>query len=155
MHVVGIRRELAERHPWLPGAVLKAFEQSKEIGMAKLSDTSATKVTLPFVEEALRDARALMGEDFWSYGVDKNRKTLDYFLGHHHAQGLSPRRVSVDELFHPATYESVQAVRIGGELHLSGKALEQLGFRPGLLVKLPDFDAIGDQVPVGANVIGR
>ena len=106
MHVVGIRRELAERHPWLPGAVFKAFEQSKEIGMAKLSDTSSTKVTLPFVEEALRDARALMGEDFWSYGVDKNRKTLDYFLGQHHAQGLSPRRVSVDELFHPATYES-------------------------------------------------
>ena len=106
MHVVGIRRELAERHPWLPGAVLKAFEQSKEIGMAKLSDTSATKVTLPFVEEALRDARALMGEDFWSYGVDKNRKTLDYFLGQHHAQGLSSRRVSVDELFHPATYKS-------------------------------------------------
>ena len=105
MHVVGIRRELAERHPWLPGAVLKAFEQSKEIGMAKLSDTSATKVTLPFVEEALRDARALMGEDFWSYGVDKNRKTLDYFLGQHHAQGLSSRRVSVDELFHPATFE--------------------------------------------------
>jgi 4,5-dihydroxyphthalate decarboxylase len=106
MHVVGIRRELAERHPWLPGAVFKAFEQSKEIGMAKLSDTSATKVTLPFVEEALRDARALMGEDFWSYGVDKNRKTLDYFLGQHHAQGLSSRRVSVDEMFHPATYES-------------------------------------------------
>jgi 4,5-dihydroxyphthalate decarboxylase len=106
MHVVGIRRELAERHPWLPGAVFKAFEQSKEIGMAELSDTSATKVTLPFVEEALRDARALMGEDFWSYGVDKNRKTLDYFLGQHHAQGLSSRRVSVDELFHPATFES-------------------------------------------------
>jgi 4,5-dihydroxyphthalate decarboxylase len=106
MHVVGIRLELAERHPWLPGAVFKAFEQSKEIGVAKLSDTSATKVTLPFVEEALRDARALMGEDFWSYGVDKNRKTLDYFLGQHHAQGLSSRRVSVDEMFHPATYES-------------------------------------------------
>jgi 4,5-dihydroxyphthalate decarboxylase len=106
MHVVGIRRELAERHPWLPGSVFKAFEQSKEVGLAKLSDTSATKVTLPFVEEAVRDARALMGEDFWSYGVDKNRKTLDYFLGQHYAQGLSSRRVSVDEMFHPATFES-------------------------------------------------
>ncbi len=106
MHVVGIRRELAERHSWLPGAVLKAFEQAKEAALTKLSDTSSTKVTLPFVEEALRDARALMGEDFWSYGVDKNRKTLDYFLGQHHAQGLSSRRVSVDEMFHPGTYES-------------------------------------------------
>ena len=63
-------------------------------------------VTLPFVEETLKDARAAMGEDFWSYGVEPNRKVLDYFLGQHHAQGLSSRRVSVDELFHPATYET-------------------------------------------------
>ena len=106
MHVVGIRRTLAEKHPWLPGAVFKAFEQAKAAGMEKLSDTSATKVTLPFVEEALRNARALMGEDYWSYGVEKNRKVLDYFLAQHHAQGLSSRRVAVDELFHPGTYEA-------------------------------------------------
>jgi 4,5-dihydroxyphthalate decarboxylase len=106
MHVVGIRRALAEQHPWLPGAVFKAFAQAKELGLKRLSDTSSTKVTLPFVEEALRDARALMGEDFWSYGVEPNRKVLDYFLGQHHAQGLSPRRVLVDELFHPGTLES-------------------------------------------------
>ena len=106
MHVVAIRRTLAEKHPWLPGAVFKAFEQAKAVGMEKLSDTSATKVTLPFVEEALRNARALMGEDYWSYGVEKNRKVLDYFLAQHHAQGLSSRRVAVDELFHPGTYEA-------------------------------------------------
>ena len=46
-----------------------------------------------------------MGEDFWSYGVEPNRKVLDYFLGQHHAQGLSARRLSVGELFHPGTYE--------------------------------------------------
>jgi len=106
MHVVGIRRTLAERHPWLPGAVFKAFEQAKELGVERLSDTSSTKVTLPFVEETLREVRALMGEDYWSYGVDKNRKVLDYFLGQHHAQGLSPQLVKVEELFHPATFET-------------------------------------------------
>ena len=47
-----------------------------------------------------------MGEDYWSYGVDKNRATLETFLRHHHAQGLSSRRLSVDEIFHPATYET-------------------------------------------------
>jgi 4,5-dihydroxyphthalate decarboxylase len=106
MHAVGIRRVLADKHPWLPGAVLKAFEQAKAAGLAKLSDTSATKVTLPFVEERLAEARALMGHDFWSYGVEPNRKVLDYFLAQHHAEGLSARRLSVDELFHPATYET-------------------------------------------------
>src|ERR1700739_4227195 len=106
MHALGIRRALAARHPWLPGAVLKAFEAAKHAALQKLSDTSATKVTLPFVEERLAEARALMGQDFWSSGVEPNRKVLDYFLAQHHAEGLSPRRLSVDELFHPATYET-------------------------------------------------
>jgi 4,5-dihydroxyphthalate decarboxylase len=106
MHVLGIRRELAERHPWLAGAVLKAFEQAKRLAVERLADTAATSVTLPFVEEALKDTRVLMGQDFWSYGVAPNRKVLDYFLGQHHAQGLSSRRVTIDELFHPATYET-------------------------------------------------
>ncbi len=106
MHLVGVRRELAEQHPWLPAAVLKAFERSKAIALEKLADTSSAKVTLPFVEEMLRDARAFMGQDFWSYGVEPNRKVLDYFLAQHHAQGLSSRRLAVDELFHPATYET-------------------------------------------------
>jgi 4,5-dihydroxyphthalate decarboxylase len=47
-----------------------------------------------------------MGDDFWSYGVEANRKVLDYFLAQHHGEGLSSRRVQVDELFHPATYET-------------------------------------------------
>jgi 4,5-dihydroxyphthalate decarboxylase len=106
MHLVGVRRELAEAHPWLPGAVLKAFEQAKAAALVQLSDTSATKVTLPFVEERLAEARALLGEDFWSYGVAPNRKTLETFLRHHHAQGLSSRLVTADELFHPGTLEA-------------------------------------------------
>ena len=106
MHILGIRGSLAEQHPWLPAAVAKAFEQAKALALAKLSDTSATKVTLPFVEESLRGARRLMGEDFWSYGLGPNRHVLEYFLQHHHRQGLSSRLLSPEELFHPATLET-------------------------------------------------
>ena len=105
MHLLGVRRALAERHPWLPGALVKAFTRAKAIAMARLADPSATKVTLPFVEEALVAARALMGEDYWSYGLGSNRATLAAFLRHHHAQGLSPRLVGVEELFHPGAVE--------------------------------------------------
>jgi 4,5-dihydroxyphthalate decarboxylase len=108
MHLVGVRRELAERHPWLPAAALKAFERSKAAALERLSDTAAAKVTLPFVEEQLRSARRLMGEDFWPYGLAANRDVLDKFLEHHHRQGLSARRVAVEELFHPATHDTVR-----------------------------------------------
>ena len=106
MHLIGIRRTLADRHPWLPVAVFKAFEQSKTAALAALSDTAATKVTLPFVEETLKSVRELMGHDFWSYGVEPNRHTLEVFLRHHHSQGLSPRLMKVEEMFHPSAYET-------------------------------------------------
>lgn len=106
MHVLGIRRTLAEQHPWLPGAVAKAFEKSKSVALQKLSDTSATKVTLPFIEDQLRAARQLLGEDFWSYGFAANRHVLSRFLERHHAEGLSSRLLQPEELFHPASLES-------------------------------------------------
>ena len=106
MHVTGIRRTLVERHPWLPAAVLKAFTQAKSKCLEELEDTSASKCTLPFVEEELKAARELMGHDFWSYGLAPNRKVLETFLRHHHAQGLSARLLKPEELFHPSTHES-------------------------------------------------
>jgi 4,5-dihydroxyphthalate decarboxylase len=106
MHVVGIRKELAQQHRWLPAAVFKAFSESKARALELLADTSATKVTLPFVEEQLKAARETLGQDFWSYGVEKNRKTLQAFLHHHHAQGLSARKLALEEIFDPSTYES-------------------------------------------------
>ena len=67
---------------------------------------AATKVTLPFVEEQIRRTKRLMGDDYWAYGVDASRPTLDAFLDAHHAQGLSKRRLRTDELFHPSTLET-------------------------------------------------
>jgi 4,5-dihydroxyphthalate decarboxylase len=106
MHMVGVRRTLVEQHPWLPAAVLKAFTRAKSICLALLEETSASKVTLPFMEEQVRAARELMGADFWPYGIPANRKSLEYFLAQHHQQGLSSRLVKVEELFHPTTFES-------------------------------------------------
>ena len=106
MHLLGLRRTIAEAHPWLPAALFKAFDASKAQALAHLTDVSATKVTMPFVEENLRAARKLMGWDFWPYGIEPNRHVLESFLKHHHAQGLSSRVLDVDELFHPSTRET-------------------------------------------------
>jgi len=105
MHLIGARRTIVDEHPWLPAALLKAFEQSKQLALARLNDTSATKITLPFVEEQLQSARTLMGREFWPYGVEPNRHVLEAFLASHHLQGLSPRRLVIEELFHPSTLE--------------------------------------------------
>lgn len=105
MHLVGVRRSLVEQHRWLPAAVFKAFGEAKQVGLAKLEDLSAFKVMLPFAAEQLEQIQALMGRDFWPYGAHENAVTLNAFLHHHHAQGLSPRKLEIEDLFHPATLE--------------------------------------------------
>ncbi|MBV1868607.1 MAG: ABC transporter substrate-binding protein [Marinosulfonomonas sp.] len=106
MHLLGVRKSLAEAHPWLPGALFKAFSAAKSMAEIALDDTSATKVTMPFVEDNLHRARALMGRNIWSYGVAGNEATLNSFLDYHHREGLSEKRLTIEQLFHPATLES-------------------------------------------------
>ena len=93
MHVLGVRKELAAQHPWLPVALYKAFDAAKNIALERLADPSAPKTSLPFLEEQITAAQRLMGRDYWPNGVAANRSTLDAFLAHHHDQGLSQRRV--------------------------------------------------------------
>jgi 4,5-dihydroxyphthalate decarboxylase len=105
MHLLGVRKELVARHPWLPVALYKAFDAAKDIALARLADPSAPKTSLPFLEEQIAAAQQLMGRDYWPNGVAANRATLEAFLAHHHDQGLSKRKVAVAELFASTTYE--------------------------------------------------
>ena len=61
---------------------------------------------MPFVQDNLKIVKYLMGDNFWSYGIADNAGTLDTFCEIHYQQGLSPRRLSVEELFHPSTFEA-------------------------------------------------
>src|SRR5262249_42464977 len=106
MHVTGIRRTLVEAHPWLPAAVLKAFEQAKAKCLEELEDTATSKCTLPFVDDQLKAARALMGHHFWSYGLAPTRRVRGTSLRHPHSEGLSRRLGTREEIFHPSTHES-------------------------------------------------
>jgi len=106
MHLLGVRKALLEQHPWIAGNVVKAFEEAKNLAAADLIDIAAPKVMLPFLAEHLEALQSLLGEDIWPYGLEKNRVVLETFLRHHHAQGLSERLVSIEELFDPASLDS-------------------------------------------------
>lgn len=106
MHLVGIRKELVDAMPWLPASVYKAFVQAKAAAEAWLDEVAALTVTLPWITAELEATRAVMGPDFWPYGLDANLKTLDAVTRYSHDQGLSARRVKPAELFHPSTLES-------------------------------------------------
>jgi 4,5-dihydroxyphthalate decarboxylase len=105
MHLVGIRKTLAEKYPWLATSVYKAFCEAKARAMIDLRDVNALMVTLPWLEAETNETMALMGEDFWKYGIAENLPEIEALTQYIHEQGLADRKVKVEELFHPSTFE--------------------------------------------------
>jgi 4,5-dihydroxyphthalate decarboxylase len=103
MHVVGVRRDLAERHPWLPANLFKAFGAAKALAVADLERLITLAVTLPWAGAELAATRELMGHDFWPYGVDPNRHDIETLIRYGVEQGLTPETVQIDSLFAPTT----------------------------------------------------
>ena len=109
MHTVVIRREVYEANRWIAQSLTKAFIEAQRRTYEDLCETAALKTMLPWLTAHVEDARREFGDDWWSYGLEKNRKTLETFTRYHHEQGLSPRKLEVSELFAP---ESLEAFKI-------------------------------------------
>ena len=99
MHVVVLRRELFETHPWTAVSLYQAFEQARQNCMANLRVQEPPPISVPWVHEFARDVRDLMGEDFWPYGVEKNVREIEALSQYAWEQGLAPRKAVTSELF--------------------------------------------------------
>jgi hypothetical protein len=108
MHVVAVRRELAEQADLLR-EVYRAFTEAKEIPARRYRE-GATKqhmaVMTPWFSDLFAANRRLLGEDWWPYGVEANRVAVDTFLRYHHEQGLSKRRLTSGDIFVPALLDT-------------------------------------------------
>lgn len=105
MHTVIIRRSIYERNPWVAINLYKAFCQAKDIATRSYTETAALSVTLPWINAEVESTKNVLGEDWWPYGVVKNRKTLETFLRYHLEQGLSAKPMTLEELFAPETLD--------------------------------------------------
>jgi 4,5-dihydroxyphthalate decarboxylase len=106
MHVVVLRRDVYERHPWVARSLYTAFEQARRETASRMDETAASRYLLPWLYAEVERTRSLMGEDFWTYGLDGNETALSTFLRYSHDQGLAERLLSPAELFAPETLES-------------------------------------------------
>jgi 4,5-dihydroxyphthalate decarboxylase len=106
MHTVVIRRDVYEKNRWVAQTLYKAFIAAKEKAYALYNQTAALPAMVPWLLAEAEETRREMGEDWWPYGVEPNRKTLETFLRYHHEQGLSKRRFKPEELFAPETLTS-------------------------------------------------
>lgn len=106
MHVVVLRRELYQRHPWLARSLQDAFEAARAAAAARLAETAASASMLPWLYAEAERTTELLGSDFWSYGLGPNEVTLAAFLRYAREQQLATRQFSPADLFAPETLES-------------------------------------------------
>lgn len=106
MHTVVIRREVYEQNRWIASALVQAFEEAKALAMRAYNAGDVffnAPTMIPWFVSLREKNRALMGESFWPYGVEVNRKTLEACLRHHREQGILKRSYCIEELFAPET----------------------------------------------------
>ena len=105
MHVVVLRRDVYERDRWVAMNLAQAFEEAKNLSLARAAEIGVSGTPVPWMSEHARRWREVAGEDFWPYGIGPNRRTLEAFLQYAHEQGVCARRLEVEELFAPETLE--------------------------------------------------
>lgn len=108
MHVVVIKREIHEKHPWVAQSLYKAFVKAKALAIRRLTTSPPLHATLPWLSDHLQATRRVMGDDYWSYGLEQNRKVLEAAAQYAWEQGLLARPIErIDEIFAPETHAGV------------------------------------------------
>ncbi|VCU68306.1 4,5-dihydroxyphthalate decarboxylase [Pigmentiphaga humi] len=106
MHTLVIRREIYEANRWVAQSLYKAFAQAQQVAYQNLRETAALKIMHPWLLSNMEAVVQEMGEDFWAYGFENNRKTLETFLRYHYEGGLSKKLLQPEDLFAPETFEA-------------------------------------------------
>lgn len=99
MHVIALRGDVFRDNRWIAMNLLKAFTEAKDRAMARVQEMTATRVPYAWCYEGAQRARQLFGEDFFPYGIDANRVTLEAFLRYGYEQGVCQRRLEIEDLF--------------------------------------------------------
>jgi 4,5-dihydroxyphthalate decarboxylase len=105
MHAVAVKRAVLKENPELLGSTFKAYSQAKQSSYTYMAEAAWACDMLPWYGQELEETRQLMGDNFYSYGIKPNRKTLEALFRYSHQQGLARRELTIEELFHPASLE--------------------------------------------------
>lgn len=106
MHMVVVRTEVYRSHPWVAESLFEAFQEAKRIGFKRLWETWDLASAVPWLLSDLEEIREVFGADHWPYGIAGNRPLLERMTQASFEQGLSPRKLEVNELFAAETWKT-------------------------------------------------
>jgi len=110
MHAVAVKKELIEQNPWIVKAIFDAYSEAKQLDFKLMNKLGWAYYSLPWFVQEFEETRALMGDNFWPYGIEPNRKTLETLFRYSYEQGLSSKELTIEDLFHPSSLEFIELI---------------------------------------------
>lgn len=107
MHTVVIRREIYERDPWVALNLYSALCKAKDYCYRHLVETGSPKASFAWLQPMIEEEQAIIGKDWYPYGITQNRPSIEALLQYNYEQGLSPRQLKLEELFVPSTLRDI------------------------------------------------
>lgn len=101
MHLIVLRRDAYEANRWIARNLMDAFEQAKRACLPELCQNQTSFLPTAWSHDHVEETNRLLfpDGDLWPYGIEKNRRTLEPFLAFCHEQGVTRRKLAVEELF--------------------------------------------------------
>jgi 4,5-dihydroxyphthalate decarboxylase len=109
MHAVAIKKSTIKENPWLPKAVFNAYSQAKQMSYDYMAKLAWAYDSLPWYGQEFEETRALMGKNYYSYGIGPNRKVLETLFRYSYEQGLASRKLTIEELFDPSSLKLTES----------------------------------------------
>jgi 4,5-dihydroxyphthalate decarboxylase len=101
MHLVVIRNDVYERHPFVATSLYDAFCAAKDRAWQKMRFAGTLRYMLPWLPDDIAEIDELFGGDCWPYGIEPNRPTLQALFAYMAEQGLIPAPIPIEKLFVP------------------------------------------------------
>ena len=105
MHAIAIRNDVLEENPWLAKAVFEMYSDAKDIAYQNLETTTVVRTSLPWGKDEYESTVEIMGDNYWKYGIEANRKELDAIMRYVYEQGLTKEQVGFEEMFAPSSLQ--------------------------------------------------
>jgi 4,5-dihydroxyphthalate decarboxylase len=99
MHTIVISKDVLSKNPWVAMNMQKAFEEAKRCSVERILASTVSSVPIPWCYERARRDLDVFGKEYWPYGIESNRKTLEAFLQYAHEQGVCHRHLAPEEIF--------------------------------------------------------
>lgn len=107
MHTIVIKREIYDRDPWVALSLYKAFCAAKDRAYRMLLDAGSPKASFAWLQPMIEEEQRVFGKDWYPYGIETNRETLNALCQYTHEHALTDNRLSIEDLFAPSTLRDI------------------------------------------------